>query len=107
MPHQCVAKILQLIKHSARNRSKIRSSVSCSDLQALISTSYFQTLSLGLKVDEICLQEGEAKSPFLQTVPLGVYCLVEVGTVEERVPPHSNSEGCLAQFLAAVFGMWG
>lgn len=85
----------------------MRSSVSCSDLQALISTSYFQTLSLGLKVDEICMQEGEAKSPFLQTLPLGVYCLVEVGIVEEIVPPHPNLEGCLAQFLAAVFGMWG
>ena len=52
------------------------------------------------------MQEGEAESPFLQTVPLGVYCLVEVGTVEERVPPHSNSEGCLAQFLAAVSLLW-
>ena len=83
------------------------SSVSHSDLQSLISTFCFHTLSLGLKVDEICMQEGEAESPFLQTLPLGVYCLVEVGIGEEIVPPLPNLEGCLAQFLAAVFGMWG
>lgn len=89
----------QTFSQGQKQNTQLHHCSSCSDLQALIFTSYFQTLSLGLKVDEIYMQEGEAESPFLQTLSLGVYCLVEVGIVEEIVPPRSNSEGCLAQFL--------